>query len=156
MRWPGRIPAGKTCAELCTMMDLLPTLARLAGAEVPNDRIIDGHDIRPLMAGEPGARSRYKAFYYYHIEQLQAVRSGRWKLYLPLAGEKRTSSVRLYDLEADLGETTNLAGKHRAVATRLLALAEEAREDIGDVGRPGRNQRPAGFVAEPAPRKLRR
>ena len=156
MRWPGRIPAGKTCAELCTMMDLLPTLARLAGAEVPNDRIIDGQDIRPLMAGEPGARSPYKAFYYYHIEQLQAVRSGRWKLYLPLAGEKRKSSVRLYDLKADLAETTNLAGKHHAVATRLLALAEQAREDIGDVGRPGRNQRPAGFVDEPAPRRLRR
>lgn len=154
MRWPGRISAGKTCAELCTMMDLLPTLARLAGAEIPNDRIIDGYDIWPLMAGEPGARSPYNAFYYYHMQQLQAVRSGKWKLYLPLAGTARTSSARLYDLEADLGETRNLASKHPGVVTRLLGLAENAREDLGDIGRPGQNQRPAGFVAEPTPRRL--
>jgi len=156
MRWPGAIPARKTCDQLCTMMDLLPTLARLAGAEVPSDRIIDGHDIRPLLGGEPGATSPYKAFYYYHIEQLQAVRSGRWKLYLPLAGNKLKRPARLYDLKADIGETTNLADKRRGIVTRLLALAEEAREDIGDVGRPGKNQRPAGFVAEPTPRNLHR
>ncbi|MHC4540668.1 MAG: sulfatase family protein [Planctomycetota bacterium] len=155
MRWPGRIPAGKTCAELCTMMDLLPTLARLAGADVPDDRIIDGYDIRPLMTGERGARSSYKAFYYYHIQQLQAVRSGKWKLYLPLEGKTRTSPARLYDLEADLGETRNLAKAHPKVVTRLLALAEKAREDLGDIARPGRNQRPAGFVANPKPRRLR-
>jgi arylsulfatase A-like enzyme len=136
------------------MMDLLPTLARLAGAEIPNDRIIDGYDIRPLMAGEPGVRSPYKAFYYYHIQQLQAVRSGKWKLYLPLGGTARTSSARLYDLEADLGETRNLASKHPGVVTRLLGLAEKAREDLGDIDRPGQNQRPAGFVADPTPRRL--
>ncbi len=155
MRWPGRISAGKTCDELCTMMDLLPTLARLAGAEVPNARIIDGYDIRPLLAGEPGARSPYKAFYYYHMQQLQAVRSGKWKLYLPLGGKTRTSSARLYDLEADLGETRNLADKRPGVVTRLLGLAEKACEDLGDIDRPGPNQRPAGFVDWPTPRRLR-
>ena len=154
MRWPGRIPAAKTCGELCTMMDLLATFARLAGAEIPNDRIIDGYDIWPLMAGEPGARSPYKAFYYYHMQQLQAVRSGKWKLYLPLGGGTRTSPVRLYDLEADLGETMNLAGKRPLVVTRLLGLAQNAREDLGDIDRPGPNQRPAGFVADPTPRRL--
>jgi arylsulfatase A-like enzyme len=163
MRWPGRIPAGKTCAELCTTMDLLPTLARLAGAELPADRTIDGRDIRTLMTGKAGARSPYEAFYYYYMSQLQAVRSGKWKLYLPLeakwqnfSGKTTASTAELYDLEADLGETRTLAKGHLAVVTRLLALAEQAREDLGDIDRPGRNQRPAGFVTNPTPRRLRR
>jgi len=84
-RWPGKILAGRTCRELCTSMDFLPTFARLAGAQVPADRTIDGHDIRPLLFGQEGAKSPYEAFYYYCMEQLQAVRSGsgncawRWR-----------------------------------------------------------------------------
>jgi arylsulfatase A len=53
MRWPGRIPAGTACRELAATMDLLPTFANLAGAELPSDRIIDGRDIWPLMSGQP-------------------------------------------------------------------------------------------------------
>ena len=161
MRWPGRIAAGRTSAELCSMMDLLPTFARLAGAEIPNDRIIDGHDIISLMTGVPGARSPYEAFYYYYMEQLQAVRSGRWKLYLPLeakwqnfSGRTTASAAELYDLKADIGEKRNLASEHPDIVTRLLNLAEKAREDLGDIDRPGRNQRPAGFVTDPTPRRL--
>ncbi len=163
MRWPGRIPAGKTCGEVCSMMDLLPTFARLAGAEVPTDRIIDGHDIRPLMTGKSGARSPYQAFYYYYMGQLQAVRSGKWKLYLPLEAKwqnfsrkTKPSPARLYDLKADLRETRNLAQKYPETVRRLLTPAEKAREDLGDGDRPGKNQRPAGFVANPTPRRLRR
>jgi len=161
MRWPGQIAAGKTSAELCTMMDLLPTFARLAGAEIPNDRIIDGHDILSLMTGVAGARSPYEAFYYYYMAQLQAVRSGRWKLQLPLqakwqnfSGRTSTSAAELYDLKADIGEKRNLASEHPDVVMRLLNLAEKARADLGDIDRPGKNQRPAGFVADPTPRRL--
>jgi len=159
--WPGRIPAGRTCDELCSTMDLLPTFARLAGARLPPDRAIDGKDIWPLLAGEPGARSPHEAFYYYYLEQLQAVRSGKWKLYLPLKkkwrnfrGDARPSPARLYDLDADMGETANLADRHPEVVARLLALAEKARDDLGDVGRPGKGQRPAGLVENPTPRLL--
>jgi arylsulfatase A-like enzyme len=70
-------------------MDLLPTFARLAGATLPKDRIIDGRDVWPLLSGRPDARSPHAAFYYYYMDQLQAVRSGRWKLHLPLE-TKRT------------------------------------------------------------------
>jgi arylsulfatase A len=163
MRWPGRIPAGTTCSELCTMMDLLPTFARLAGTQPPKDRIIDGHDIWPLLAGKAGAESPYKAFYYYYMGQLQAVRSGKWKLYLPLKdkwinfrGDAKACPVELYDLKADISETTNLAAQYPDIVKRLLALAEKAREDLGDVGRPGSNQRPAGHVSDPTPRVLAR
>ncbi|NIV23305.1 MAG: arylsulfatase, partial [Gemmatimonadetes bacterium] len=52
-------------------------------AELPSDRVIDGHDIWPLLAGEPGARSAYQSFFYYRTGELRAVRAGKWKLHVP-------------------------------------------------------------------------
>ncbi len=75
MRWPGTIPAGTTCRELATTMDFLPTFTLLAGGSLPSDRVIDGQDIRSLMRGVQGAVSHYQVFYYFYMEQLQAVRS---------------------------------------------------------------------------------
>ncbi|SVB61961.1 uncharacterized protein METZ01_LOCUS214815, partial [marine metagenome] len=83
MWWPGKVPAGTICAELSTTMDLLPTFARLAGGKAPQDRKIDGHDVRPLILGEPNAQTPYDVFYYYQRDHLQAIRSGPWKLFLP-------------------------------------------------------------------------
>jgi arylsulfatase A-like enzyme len=161
VRMPGKIPAGRTCDELATTMDLLPTFAKLAAAHPPDDRIIDGRDIWPLISGQPGAKPPHVAFYYYHQDQLQAVRSGKWKLHLPLParqtnlrGDTQPSKALLYDLEADIGETTNVAADHPDVVRRLSELAELARRDLGDAGRPGRNQRPCGRVANPTPRVL--
>ena len=160
-RRPGMIPPGRTCAELATLMDLLPTFARLAGADLPADRIIDGHDITPLLAGEPGAASPYEAFYYYDQDQLQAVRAGRWKLYLPLAEKKgrgrkvpATGPGLLFDLVADVAEKTDVAAVHPDVVARLAALAEKARADLGDGPAPGANQRPAGWEPNPTPRVM--
>lgn len=67
--------------------------------------------------------------------------------------DKKASNapLKLYDLEADIGETTNIADRHPDVVKRLLALAEKARDDLGDVGRKGKNQRPAGWVVTPKP-----
>jgi len=156
--WPGKIPAGSTCNELACTMDLLPTFAYLAGTHPPKDRIIDGKNIWPLMSGRNGAKTPHKAFYYYQKNQLQAVRSGKWKLHLPLKPKKRhwgdpepESPLQLYDLDADIGEQNNVADKHPDVVRRLTALAEKAREDIGDMNRPGKNQRPAAFVQNPKP-----
>ena len=158
VRWPGKIPAGKTCDQMASTMDLLPTFARLAGTKPPTDRIIDGRDIWPLMAGKKGAKSPHEAFYYYQMDQLQAVRSGRWKLHLPLKVKKRNwgkgipnSPLQLYDLEADIAETKNVADGYPDVVKRLLALAEKARDDLGDVNRKGKHQRPAGWVENPKP-----
>ena len=86
-RWPGRVPEGKVCRELATMMDILPTFAALAGLEPPRDRAIDGKDIITLIERPESARTPYDAFYYYFMGQLQAVRAGRWKLHLPLKDE---------------------------------------------------------------------
>ncbi|MHC4438635.1 MAG: sulfatase-like hydrolase/transferase, partial [Planctomycetota bacterium] len=157
MRWPGKIPAGKTCDELTSTLDLLPTLTQLATAKVPDDRIIDGKDIWPLMAGSEGAKSPHKAFYYYQMDQLQAVRSGRWKLHLPLKIKRRNwgkgtqnTPMKLYDLKDDIGEKKDVADRNPDEVERLLGLAEKARQDIGDVNYKGR-QRPAGWTVTPMP-----
>jgi arylsulfatase A-like enzyme len=142
-------------------MDLLPTVAKLAGTEAPGDRVIDGKDIRGLMFGRKGAKSPHEVFYYYQMDQLQAVRSGKWKMHLALKPKKKPwgkpipeSSVELYDLKADVGEKNNVAGEHPDVVKRLTALAEKARADLGDTGRAGANQRPAGMVVTPVPLTL--
>ncbi len=157
-RWPGHIPAGTECDELASTMDLLPTFAKLAGTQAPQDRIIDGKDIWPLLAAQAGAKSPHEAFYYYQMDQLQAVRSGKWKLHLPLKPKKRNwgapepeAPLQLFDLHTDIGEQHDVSGDHPEVVDRLMALTEEAREDLGDVDRPGRNQRPAAFVETPKP-----
>lgn len=160
MWWPGRVPAGTVCGHLASTMDLLPTLARLAGGLPPQDRIIDGHDIRSLIFGEPDARSPYDVFYYYERDQLQAVRSGPWKLFLPLGTfsqhphflRGQVNEPLLFNVDADIGSTRNVAGDHPDVVQRLMALADRACQDLGDRGRTGTNQRPRGYVENPTPR----
>jgi arylsulfatase A-like enzyme len=163
VRWPGRVPAGTVCREPCLTIDLLPTFAAIAGTHPPADRVIDGRDIRPLLFGAPGATSPHEAIYYYHQEQLQAIRSGPWKLYLPLEEKqelgrtaKTPTPARLFHLIDDLGETKDLASERPDVVRRLTAFADAAREDLGDAGKPGKNQRAAGWVENPTPRVLPR
>ncbi|HEV3021050.1 MAG TPA: sulfatase-like hydrolase/transferase, partial [Pirellulales bacterium] len=170
MRWPGHIRPGAVCREPAMTIDLLPTIARLAKAELPAKRIIDGRDVWPLASGGPGARGPHEALYFYWGRELQAVRSGRWKLHFPhpygslSAGGGRggkpasyvskTLPLSLFDLESDPGETIDVAAMHGDVVARLEALAEEARDDLGDAatGRQGRNVRQPGTI-EPLPAK---
>lgn len=156
---PGRVPAGKTCDSIASTLDLLPTFAALAGAEVPSDRVIDGEDIRHLLHGEFDKATPDKTFYYYLRVHLQAVRQGKWKLHLPrdadpIGAAPFTPNLHiapndrigfdtpfLVDLDRDLGETTNVADEHPKVTKRLLQLAEAMRADIGDYDRVGKNMR---------------
>lgn len=145
-RWPGHIPAGATCSEMASEMDLLPTFAGLAGASVPTDRIIDGRDIWPLLSGKPEATTPHHALFYYRTTRLQAVRSGKWKLVLEQPDNKIPAA--LYDLESDISETKDLSAAYPSVVKRLADLAERCRDDLGDsiTGRKGRNCRPCGAV----------
>ena len=163
MRAPGRIPAGTVCDEMATTMDILPTLAKLAAAETPTDRVIDGRDISGLMHGEKSAAGATRAFFYYQHTHLQAVRSGKWKLHLPRpanppwtpnwARHIKAEDVfdvdkpMLFDLENDIGERHDVAAKNGDVVTRLLKLADDARSDIGDYNRVGTGAR--FFDAQP-------
>ena len=147
MRWPGKIPAGSVCGELAATIDILPTLARLAGAELPKNRI-DGKDIWPLMSGDPNAKTPHESYCFYWSRHLQAIRSGKWKLHFPHKYRslkdkpgsggtpgpyiQRETGLALYDLENDVGETTDVASQHPDVVNRLQSLADEARKDIGD------------------------
>ncbi len=161
VRWPGRIPAGARATELMTLMDVLPTLAGLAGAPLPA-ATIDGRDVWPLWRGMPEARTPHAAFYYYHGPQLEAVRAGPWKLALPVAPAfgvkgkgKAARPLRLWHVVDDPAETNDRAAAEPEVVERLLRVAEQAREELGDVGRPGRGQRPPGRVESPLPQLLR-
>jgi arylsulfatase A-like enzyme len=152
---PGTVASGVESDEIVRTLDFLPTFAALAGAEVPTDRIIDGKDVTELLHGVEGAKSPSNTFYYYMRTQLVAVRKGDWKLHLPL--EEKTFSDwdvitrdedildlnkgRLYNLKMDIGETTDVYAKHPDVVNDLLALAESARDDIGDYDRIGKGAR---------------
>ena len=145
---PSRVPAGRTCNELLATLDVLPTFAALAGAKAPGGRIIDGCDQSALITGTSD-RSARETFYYHVNDNLHAVRKGKWKLALP--GRKKfhgyakdkvpVDKPQLYDLDADVGEKHDVAAQHPDVVADLLKLAEHAREDIGDVGKVGKNAR---------------
>lgn len=145
VRWPGHVPAGTVCRELTTAMDFYPTLAALAGGQVPADRVIDGRDVQPLWYGTPEAVSPHEAFYYYLREDLEAVRAGRWKLHVHRDGQALRE---LYDLQSDPGESRNVAELEPAVMARMEQVLERGRADLGDgvTGRPGRDLRPVGRV----------
>ncbi|MCA9216066.1 MAG: sulfatase, partial [Planctomycetales bacterium] len=164
MRWPSKITAGATCDELATTMDILPTMAALIDAKLP-DHAIDGKDIRSLMFGEPDAKSPYENFYHYYANnQLQAVRDRQWKLHFPhqyrtMAGkpggtngipndyEQRKTGLELYDLKNDVSETTNVADKHPEIVARLKDAGEVARGLFGDSltdRKSGTGSRPVG------------
>ena len=133
--WPGRVPAGTECGEVCATIDLLPTFAKLAGGKAPSDRVIDGRDIWPLMAGKAGAKSPHEAFYYYKGGKLEAARSGKWKLVL-----KKTPE--LYDLDADISEKHNVADEHPEIVKRLTDMMEEFDRELKA------NTRPPGRASE--------
>jgi arylsulfatase A-like enzyme len=152
---PGTVPAGTVCDELATTMDLLPTFASLAGGKIPTRNKIDGHDIAPLLFGLPNAESPYQAFYYYHQEQLQAVRSGPWKLFLPIQAAAGHPHFRkseppqnlLFNVVDDVASQHNVAERHADVVARLTRLADRGRSELGDQGRRGAGQRQPGKIA---------
>ena len=83
---PGQIPAGRVTNEMMATLDIMPTFARLAGAEIPRGRVIDGLDQSALVTGKTDRSVRSTFYYYYLRNNLQAVRRDKWKLILP--GEK--------------------------------------------------------------------
>jgi arylsulfatase A len=160
MRWPGTIPAAVDCNEMVTSMDLLPTVAAFSGAALPENKI-DGKEISDILKQKDGAQSPHEAFYFYLLRDLEAVRSGKWKLHFPHKyfsvekvandGERGSyftteTELALFDLEADIGETTNVAAQYPEVVEKLKALADKAREELGDGDKMGIGAREPGRI----------
>ena len=132
---PGSVPAGRESDAIVSTLDVLPTFAKLAGASLPPDRHLDGVDQTDLLLGrsESGARD---IFHYFVRMELQAVRKGRWKLAMPrerfhsYAPDVRpVDSPQLYDLQADVAETTDLSAENPEAVAELRALYDEMRAE---------------------------
>ncbi|MFA6564233.1 MAG: sulfatase [Verrucomicrobiia bacterium] len=172
MRWPGTLAAGKSSDSMLMTIDLLPTIAKLIGAQLPKHKI-DGLDVWPVIASRKGAKNPHEAYaFYYANNQLQGVGTGdgRWKLLLPhayrtLGGRpggkggiparyemRKVEQPELYDLQTDIGEAKNVIAGHSDIAKRLEAFAEKMRADLGDTltKRQGAGVREPGKLAEAA------
>ncbi|MDB4670633.1 sulfatase [Pirellulaceae bacterium] len=147
IRWPAVIPAGTTCSELAATIDIVPTVAEIIGAELPQHKI-DGKSVLPLLKGDPQAKSPHEAYFYFYNRGLRAVRSGQWKLVFPhsyrsLNGPAGTDGrpsqykqlqcgLELYHLKKDIGESLDVAGENPEVVKRLQSLADGIRRELGD------------------------
>jgi arylsulfatase A-like enzyme len=152
--WPQKIAPGSRCDAVAATIDVLPTAVALAGGKVPAEPKIDGRDLTPLLLGTSQTSPR-EAHYYFAGYTVQAVRQGAWKLALmPQAeglGQKAGPSVpegpRLYNLDAEIQEQTNVAQQHPDIVQKLTGLAGAMTAEIG--GRTPTARRPAGLVGNP-------
>ncbi len=143
MLWPGHIPAGTVCKNIAGNIDMLPTLASIAGAEVPTDRIIDGRNITSMMLDPKAGPVRDVHLYYTAQQTLQAIRVGDWKLFLHGGGKGKGEAAtggELYNLADDLGEAHNVAADHADIVAKLKKEAEERDGELQA------HKRPAGHV----------
>lgn len=149
MHWPGHVPAGKVCDAPLMTIDILPTVAHVIGARHP-DHKIDGLNISEMILGRSTESPHEVLLFYYGSNNLEALRSGKWKLELPwrypsLNGrpggrggmparyESLTiSAPELYDLDADPGQKNSVAAEYPDVLKQMLAYAEQASEELGD------------------------
>jgi len=161
--WPGKIPAGTVCHEVATSMDLLPTIAKFAGAEVPKDRAMDGVDIAHLLLDSDGpglikaetsARSQTggakagstsilrperEVFCYYRGTELFAARLGSWKAHFitqPAYGAPKPETHEtplLFNLKADPGESFECGADHPDVIAMIKAAVERHKATVKPV-----------------------
>ena len=148
---PGTIPPGSVCKEPAMTIDILPTIAHLIKAKLPRHRI-DGKNIWPLFTSNK-AKSPHEAYYFFYGNQLQAVRAGKWKLHFPhgyrtMAGRpggkggiptnysQAKIGLSLFDLEKDIGETTDLKDEFPEITEELSNLGKAFHANLQKTKRP--------------------
>jgi arylsulfatase A-like enzyme len=123
-RWPGQLPAGTVCTEPVICQDVFTTILAAAGVKPPGDRIIDGKNMLPVLRGETGRPLHESLFWAWlrpNKDEEWAIRRGKWKL---LSGR---GNIELYDLEADISETRDLARQKPELVKELTRIFEEWR-----------------------------
>jgi hypothetical protein len=133
-RWPGKVPEGKVSDTIWATIDFMPTFANLVGFQVPCDRIIHGIDQTNLLLGKTDQGRN--SFYYENA----GIRMGKWKYLQPKAKfysyarkDDRPEVEELYDLDADIGESNNLAQKHPQVVEKLKAELEKIKAQKSEI-----------------------
>ncbi len=137
--WPGTVPAGTASDAISGNIDVLPTAAALAGVPLPEGRAIDGRDLRGVLTGSD-ASGPHETYPHFRGLELQALRHGTWKWH--------RNEGTLYDLEADIGESRDVAAEHPDVVARIRELVAEIDADLGITGI-GPGCRPLGRVESP-------
>jgi arylsulfatase A-like enzyme len=133
--WPGKIRPGSLAQELASTMDIYTTAIELAGGEIPQDRVVDGVDLRAVLFGE-GASPRQTMFYYRGAE-LFAARKGPWKAHFITQDAYRRGISRqsrdpplLFQLENDPSEKYDVAKEHPEVIAALRAEVQKHQADL--------------------------
>ncbi|MCD6395178.1 MAG: sulfatase [Planctomycetes bacterium] len=141
MKFPGQIKPGTASGRAFSTIDILPTVAGLTGAKLPENPI-DGKDVWDLITDKPGAKNPHEYYPFSTGRTFEGIISGdgRWKLHLPhnyrtlveagkdgMPGKYRQEKVKLslFDMKNDPHETTNVLDKHPDIANRLKAYAEQ-------------------------------
>ncbi|MEZ5042079.1 MAG: sulfatase [Saprospiraceae bacterium] len=149
VKWPGKTPEGTVCNKLTCTIDIFASVAEIVGAELP-EHPIDGLSVTELWKGNFTANPRTELYYYYGKNNLNAVRSGNWKLVFPHdfqsyhtlpgndgEGGKRikttVESLELYNLMRDPGEEYNVIELYPEIVEKLQAVAAKARKELGDL-----------------------
>jgi arylsulfatase A len=134
-RWPGVIPPGTRCDGMSMNIDLFPTCLGLAGVPLPQDRIVDGQDLLPMLTG--GAPSPHETLLFYVTRTLVAVRQGQWKYYPRLTTDNAAywplrQGPFLFDLETDPNESYSLIESEPARAAEMAALLEAREAEVAE------------------------
>ncbi|MEN8865814.1 MAG: sulfatase [Akkermansiaceae bacterium] len=149
--WPGRVKPGSVSDAISGTPDLLPTFVSLAGGRPDASIKIDGYDLTQVLDGK-AEQTKREAWYYFGGNTLQAVRSGSWKLAVTAQSigmgfkekpEDLRRKGRLYNLDDEIGEKTDVSAKHPEVVARLTAMAKAMELDME------KNKRPVGLVENP-------
>ena len=153
MWWPESIPAGTVCDVHVASMDLMPTLAHLAGTPPPRDRVIDGLDMREVLKGN-FSKAPQREFYLY--ARKEAIRVGDWKYrkgkeygsWARKAKKKKNPVVvQLFNLKDDFGEKNNLAEKYPEKVAELARRLETEYAEVAAKNPDARDMAEALFKA---------
>ncbi|GMN09063.1 sulfatase [Croceitalea sp. MTPC9] len=167
IRYPKEIKPGRVINVPMMAIDILPTIAALTGAKLPDNKI-DGKNVWNIWTGDSTTSPHEAYYFYYHVNELHGIRSGKWKMYYPhkyrtLNGRKggengfpveyeynTMEKIELYDLSKDISETKDVAAENPEVVAKIKSLGDKIRLELGDSlnNQTGKGTRPVGKIEQ--------